>query len=118
MPMGVIFSDTPAQAHVQMALEAIDLSAFAAALAPGKNVLAVELHETSPVDPLLIWAADMTFTTSEPHVLRGPFLQSAASNGVTVKWRTSVPSDGVVKFGTSAAQADMTASDPASSPDH
>ncbi|MBD2755807.1 purple acid phosphatase family protein [Spirosoma validum] len=38
----------------------------------------------------------------DPILLRGPYLQNASSTAMTLRWRTDVPSQGVVRYGTSA----------------
>ncbi len=118
MPVGAVDFNTKATGNAPMALEIIDLSAAAPYLVSGNNVLAVELHETSPKNPLLVWAADLTFTTTELHVVRGPFLQAASPDAVTISWRTSVPTPGTVKMGPSASALSLMGSDASSGTQH
>lgn len=118
MPVGPVDFNTPATGNTPMAFELVDLSAAAQYLVSGNNVLAVELHETSPKSPLLVWAADLTFTTTELHVVRGPFLETAAPDAITVSWRTSVPTTGTLKVGTSPSALAMMASDSTSATQH
>ncbi|UUZ46600.1 hypothetical protein LP420_22025 [Massilia sp. B-10] len=40
-------------------------------------------------------------------VVRGPYLQSASSDSITVRWRTDTATDSRVQYGTSAKQPDL-----------
>jgi hypothetical protein len=43
---------------------------------------------------------------SQPHGVRGPYLQLPASNGMTVRWQTKEPEKGRVRYGTSLENLD------------
>lgn len=64
----------------------------------GTNVLAVEIHQATPMNE------DLSFDLRlighrEPSVIRGPYLQNMRSDGVVVRWRTITPTVGAVWVG-------------------
>jgi len=66
----------------------------------GVNVLAVEIHQSGPDSSDISF--DLSFTASTvPLVLRGPYLQSGTPTSAIIRWRTDVPTDSRVQFGTS-----------------
>ena len=96
-PDTTVTFDKPAWPTGQVLGEEIDLSAFVNLLVPGKNVLAIQLHNSSLQD---------TAMTLVPELLgnfqRGPFVQNASSNSVDIIWKTPVAGDSTVEFGTTA----------------
>ncbi len=88
-------------------------------LLPGENVVAVEVHQRSAT------SSDISFDfklVAIPfgvvNVVRGPYLQQLSDFEVTVKWRTSAPTESVVRFGTSLNQLNMVREDPMQRSDH
>lgn len=81
--------------------EELDVSAATSALRSGENVLAIEVHTAVTNKPGLAFVNYMMLV---PELLanfqRGPFLQNASTNSIQVIWRTPVPADSVVEFGT------------------
>lgn len=81
------------------AAEEFDVSASAGLLTSGENLLAIEVHTA---------ATNEAFNTNGmrlvPELLanfqRGPFIQNGTTNSMQVIWRTPVPADSVVDFGT------------------
>lgn len=56
---------------------------------------------------------------AQPAVLvRGPYLQTGTPTGVIVRWRTSTPSDAVVRYGTAPGQLTQTAAQAAVTTEH
>ncbi|MGW8392276.1 DNRLRE domain-containing protein [Pseudoduganella sp. HUAS MS19] len=51
-------------------------------------------------------------------VVRGPYLQSASSDSITVRWRTDVATDSRVQFGTSSGSLTSIASNATSTTEH
>ena len=102
---GPITFNTPAQQHIPTGFESVPIPGAENNLVSGENVLAVELHQTSPVTDILVWAAELEFTTSEAHVTRGPYLQQGTPTSTIVRWRTSVPTDSVLRYGSQAGHA-------------
>ena len=65
----------------------------------GNNVIAVEIHQTSNT------SSDITFdmeliATSNPILIRGPYLQVGTTDAVTIRWRTNIETDSKVSWGT------------------
>jgi hypothetical protein len=81
------------------AAEEFDVTASKTLLTEGTNLLAIELHTA---------ITNESFNTNGmrlvPELLanfqRGPFIQNATTNSIQVIWRTPVPADSVVDFGT------------------
>ncbi len=68
-------------------------------LREGKNVAAVEVHQRRPKDGDLVF--DMMLETVPLDVLniiKGPYLQRATKDSVTVVWETEAPSEGTVIY--------------------
>jgi len=67
-------------------------------------------------------AATLVFAScclgASPAVTRGPYLQSATSSNLLVRWRTDVVGMGRVQFGTNAASLNFTANDSVSATNH
>jgi hypothetical protein len=91
-----------------LASSAIDDSTFhlaginPALLVSGANVVAVEVHQANGTSSDVSFDLELSASTSatQPSVTRGPYLQNGAPNAVTVRWRTDVPTDSQVCFGT------------------
>lgn len=74
------------------------------ALVRGINVLAVELHQPSANGNNGGFDCELVATTlKQPaFVGRGPYLQNVSSTAATIRWRTDVPTTGLVKWGRGA----------------
>ena len=86
----------------------------ATALRPGVNTLAVRLVNASPTSSDIVWDANLLAgealdpdatashsggkTPPAAEILRGPYLQNATPDGITVLWRTRSPSRGRVDY--------------------
>lgn len=81
--------------HTRGEPETLDVTAAVAVLLPGTNVFAVQLHSHSNW-PVLCLSSELLANFN-----RGPFLQNLSSNRVDIVWRTPVPSDTRVAYGTS-----------------
>ena len=73
----------------------------AAALLRGRNVAAVEIHQASDGDPDMSFDLELVGSqyASPAFVTRGPYLQNATPEQVTVRWRTDVPTASHVRVG-------------------
>ena len=60
----------------------------------------------------------VTTVMAQDSVIRGPYLQSGTQHSVVVRWRTSGPTDGRVRFGTAVGSLNDIADDPTLSSDH
>jgi len=81
------------------AAEEFDVSSSAGLLTAGENLLAIEVHTAVTNEPFNTNGMRLV-----PELLanfqRGPFIQNATTNSMQVIWRTPVPADSVVDFGT------------------
>ena len=81
----------------------------------GYNVIAVEVHQRSTT------SSDISFDleiSAPPPITRGPYLQNLTSSSVVVKWRTSYPTQSVIRYGLSQATILTAVSDVAPKTDH
>lgn len=79
-------------------LTQFDLTVHKGLLKPGQNLLAAQLDE--PADD---GSPGNTWPVLVANFIRGPFLQSALPTGVTVVWRTALPTSTVVEYGPTPA---------------
>jgi hypothetical protein len=86
-------------------------------LRPGENVLAIGVWNQSATSSDLLLAPQLVMNR-ELVVTRGPYLQVTTPNSVVVRWRTSVPVDGVVLCGDSPATLVSCSEDPALDTEH
>lgn len=70
---------------------------------------------TSSVMLLVLLWSSFAFAAT---VVRGPYLQSASSDSITVRWRTDVATDSRVQFGPSSGSLTSTASNATSTTEH
>ncbi len=88
------------------------------ALHNGANVLAVGVWNSGAATSTdLVLVPSLTVDISSP-VVRGPYLQSGSATGIVVRWRTSTPTDSVVRYGPDPAGLTMSAVDPALTTEH
>lgn len=66
----------------------------------GNNTIAVEVHQNAANSTDLSFDLELKGLDTSPSVHRGPYLQSASPNGITVCWYTDVPSSTRVRYGT------------------
>jgi hypothetical protein len=94
----VPFAAPATAAHLRGQSEEIDLTPFLSLLQQGTNVLAIQVHASTP--------PDYTFSLL-PELLcnftRGPFVQNASTNRIQVIWKTSQASDTLIQYGTTPA---------------
>ena len=88
---------TPAALLGRTLGEEINLTAFTNLLRTGENVLAIELHNASLQD-----ASAALVTELVANFTRGPFVQNVSSNRAQVIWKTPVPADTKLEFGTTS----------------
>jgi hypothetical protein len=68
----------------------------------GDNVLAVEVHQISPNDDDIVFGSALS--VSDNTVRRGPYLQLGTPTNIVVRWRTDLPTQSTVRYGTNADQ--------------
>ncbi len=71
----------------------------------GYNLIAAEVHLSAPNAPDMGFALELTAQSSalQPSPLRltrGPYLQMGAPNSIVVRWRSNVPTNSIVRYGT------------------
>jgi hypothetical protein len=78
------------------------------ALVAGTNTLAVEIHQrnASSSDISMDLALTGLDTSTGIKVIRGPYLQMRSADAMTVRWRTDLPTDSQVRFGTDPSHLD------------
>jgi hypothetical protein len=119
LPAGPIGWRTLASSAVGgTAEQAFHLAALPASLlVAGTNVLAVEIHQSGPTSSDISF--DLELRSPAPLlVTRGPYLQLGHPTGLTVRWRTSLPTDSRVRYGTSPGSLTLFADDPAVTTEH
>ncbi len=77
-------------------------------LQSGSNVLAVEVHQNNPDGGDLSFDLSL-IADSSAEVVRGPYLQMATPNSMSVCWRTSIPDISKVLYGTTISFTDSLA---------
>lgn len=87
------------------------------ALVQGTNVLAVEIHQSSPTSSDLSFDLELA-GSSMPNLIRGPYLQSGTGGSMKIRWRTDAAADSIVRYGTSQDSLILTASDPMPKTEH
>ncbi len=114
LPAGVIDRLTPASSSITGSNERIyeTTAVNPDLLVTGDNVLAVAVHVDSGSSPDLSFdLALVTGADPGPPVLeRTPYLQRATPSSVVVRWRTDVPSDGLLRWGPAPGNLPNTAS--------
>ncbi len=107
LPSGLVTYVTPAPSAIGGSSE----NAFATfPLAPneldaGTNVLAIEIHQHSGTSSDISLDLELVGLDDQPEVTRGPYLQLGTPNSVVVRWRTNVPTDSRLRFGSAAGRA-------------
>ncbi|WP_309640774.1 fibronectin type III domain-containing protein [Flavobacterium sp.] len=112
MPAGTINYNTPAAIASSGAAESTwnMVTLNSSLFLTGTNVLTAEVHQISFDSSDLSFNARLTAPSSQPTavVTRGAYLQKLNSNGVTIRWRTDIPSNSNVNYGVSVAYGNNT----------
>jgi Calcineurin-like phosphoesterase/Purple acid Phosphatase, N-terminal domain len=94
----------------------------ASALVAGENVIAVEVHQAGITDTHLSFELELTANNTRvktsAKVIRGPYLQMATPNSMTVRWRTDTATNSRVNFGTVLGHLDHSGSAAAVTTEH
>ncbi len=115
---GTVSYSTLASSHESGVYEQIDLTSFTGLLVSGANVLAAEVHQTSPTSSDLAWDASLTGSTLPAVITRGPYLQTATPERITVRWRTDAAVGSRVRYGASVGALTATAVDSSAVTEH
>jgi len=70
-------------------------------LVKGTNVLAVEVHQRRGSSDMSFDFQLTAYNELSAAIIRGPYLQTGTPNSVRIKWRTNVPTESIVHYGTS-----------------
>jgi len=97
--------------HEGGAYTAFDLTAWAGLLVAGTNHLAVEVHQRSGSSSDMVMDLELAVPDPPPELSRGPYLQVARTDGITIRWRTLNPSDSRVRLGTQSGVLTLTVDD-------
>jgi PKD repeat protein len=73
---------------------AVDLSLLVA----GDNTVAVEVHQASVDSDDLAFDLSVTGWTGPAEIVRGPYLQNVTPDAAVLRWRTDLPTEGVVEI--------------------
>jgi hypothetical protein len=117
MPTGVVQHSTFAATNRSVNEAVYTTNAIASGpLVKGQNVLAVEVHQSTATSADIVFGTALFAFANSPSnpppstnppavtVTRGPYLQNAVSNAVSIRWRTSAPAESHVRFGTDENQ--------------
>jgi hypothetical protein len=119
MPSGTIAYTTLAPVAASGAEESTFHTTFVspALLTAGSNVLAVEIHQSAVTSSDVSFDAELVGSTTQ-HVTRGPYLQLGTPSSMTVRWRTSAPSNSQVSYGLDPSNLLWTAEEGALTTEH
>ena len=87
-------------------------------LVNGTNVLAVELHQSGATSSDISFDLQLIGSDSSASVTRGPYLQRGTPNSLVVRWRTNVPTDSRVSFGTTQGSLTSVSDNPIQTTEH
>ena len=92
----------------------------APALRAGRNVVAVEVHQSSVSSSDLSFALEILADGAPPtpFLTRGPYLQQGMPTSVIVRWRTDTAGPGRVRYGPSPTNLNRLVEDPTVTTEH
>ena len=120
MPTGTIGFTTPASVAIAGADEStfVQTTISPSLLVNGTNVLAVELHQSGATSSDISFDLQLIGSDSSASVTRGPYLQRGTPNSLVVRWRTNVPTDSRVSFGTTQGSLTSVSDNPIQTTEH
>lgn len=68
---------------------------------PGNNCIAVEIHQSALNSTDLFFDMELVGVTTAAVLTRGPYLQMGNQDGITIRWRTDIPTTSKVSWGNS-----------------
>jgi hypothetical protein len=105
MPAGAITYTTPALTAISGSNESTFLQTTIrpSLLVQGTNVVAVEIHQSEAASSDISFDLKLIATDglTTPVLTRGPYLQMGTPSSIVVRWRTDMPTDSRVLYGTS-----------------
>lgn len=88
-------------------------------LIAGKNVVSVEVHQSSASSSDVIFDMALSPKCEAPDLLvRGPYLQSGTHQSMVVRWRTGDAGNSIVRYGSSEGQLDKTVQSSSTTTEH
>jgi Calcineurin-like phosphoesterase/Purple acid Phosphatase, N-terminal domain len=92
----------------------------------GTNTIGVEIHQNVNTSSDCSFDLELKATTTgggggggtTATLTRGPYLNSALQNGIVIRWRTDVPTNSKVSYGTSAGSLTQSVTDNTSTTEH
>ena len=91
---------------------ALATSIIANSLVSGDNTIAIEIHQRSSSSSDLSFDFKMEgLIPGQVSLLRGPYLQKGTENTMTIKWRTSAPTESIIDYGTTEGSLTSQVSD-------
>ena len=122
LPEGTIGYQTRALSAIVGADEStfLQTSLNTSLLVAGTNIIAVEIHQSSPTSSDISFNLGLIGQTTSPAaaIARAPYLQMGTPTAVTVRWRTDVATNGRVRFGTTQGILTQLIDDPSITTEH
>jgi hypothetical protein len=120
MPSGTIGHLTLASVAIAGADEStfVQTTINPSLLVTGTNVLAIELHQSGATSSDISLDLQLIGSDGSASVTRGPYLQLGTPNSTIVRWRTNVPTDSRVSYGTTQGSLTTNADNPTSTTEH
>ncbi|MGB4844998.1 MAG: metallophosphoesterase [Ferruginibacter sp.] len=85
----------------------------------GNNIIAVEIHQNAPTSSDLFFDMELTGVNSVTAALtRGPYLQLGNQTSITFRWKTDVPTNSRITYGSSFGTYTDTVNDASLTTDH
>jgi hypothetical protein len=96
---------------------------YAAAISPsvlveGPNLVAVEVHQITAGNADVSFDLQLSGVVVPANITRGPYLQRRGTTNMTVRWRTSAPTDSEVRYGATPNALLFSAVNPAETTEH
>ncbi len=84
---------------------------------PGDNLVAVEIHQTTATSGDLFFDMEL-IGVNDVAISRGPYLQMGGQTGITIRWRTDIPTNSRVTYGTTLGTYPNTVNDATVTTEH
>ncbi len=126
MPDGPIYYGTLANSPGLGGMEETGFLPYSldpAGLVEGYNLMAVEVHLSDPGSPDMGFAMELIAEKQPPPLrpvllTRGPYLQIGTQTSIVVRWRTSVPTNSIVRYRTAPGVLVSSVTDQAATTEH
>jgi methionine-rich copper-binding protein CopC len=83
----------------------------------GNNVIAVEIHQNAGTSSDISFDLEL-IGTDATSLTRGPYMNMALQNSIVIRWRTDVPTNSKVNYGTTVGNLNQTFTDNTSTTEH